>query len=71
MLRNTIFAAAIIALTPALAIAAPTTVKPAHTAIAQSVKAENVSLTRHHKAKHAHKIRMARHHKAKSETVKS
>ena len=71
MLRKTILAAAVIALTPALAMAAPTAVKTTHAIIVQPVKAEKVGIVKHHKAKLVHKIRMERHLKAKAEILKS
>jgi hypothetical protein len=71
MLRKSMLAAAIIALTPALAIAAPANVKTTHAAIIQPVKAQKVGLVKHHKAKLTHKMGMQRHHKAKAAIVKS
>ena len=50
---------------PTLVMAASATTKPADTAT-QTVKAQRVALTKHHKTKLAHKVRMERHLEAKT-----
>jgi hypothetical protein len=72
MLRNTLLAAVAVAMMPAIAMAAPVTApKKAPTAMTSTVKAEKVTLMKHHAKAKAVKTTVTLKHKAKVTTIKS
>jgi hypothetical protein len=72
MLRNTVLAAVVIALTPAIAIAAPSTAaKAAPAAMTSTVKAEKMTIVMHHAKVKKLKVTTKLQHKTKATIVKS
>lgn len=71
MLRNSLFVAALIALTPAIAMAAPAAPAKAPTAMTSTVKTEKMATVKHHAKVKKQQITTKLHHKAKATIVKS
>ena len=72
MLRNTLLAAVAVCLMPAIAMAAPVTApKKAPAAMTSTVKAEKVTLVKHHAKANVVKTTVTLKHKAKATTIES